>query len=72
MRFPASTGQVAALLRCTEPRLNDLIRRSKIRPAPSVSAGRRLWYEDQVRQAAEALDALNASVLAAIGEEVRP
>jgi hypothetical protein len=69
MRFPASTGQVAVLLRCTEPKLNDLIRRGKILPAPIVSAGRRLWHEDQVRQAAEALDSLDARVLVAIGRE---
>ena len=71
MRFPASTGQVAALLRCTEPRLNGLVRRGKIRPTPSVTAGRRLWYEAQVLQAAEALDSLDEAVLKAVGREAR-
>lgn len=55
MDNPISTGQVALLLETTEPRLNDLIRRGKIRPAPSVVFGRRLWDEAQVRAAARAL-----------------
>lgn len=55
MELPASTGQVAATLDTSEPKLNDLIRRGRIRPAPRVVAGRRLWNEIHVRQAARAL-----------------
>ena len=50
-----STGQVAALLAVPEPKLNDLIRRGKINPAPCVSAGRRVWQPQHVRQAADLL-----------------
>ena len=55
LQFPASTGQVAHRLGVSEPRLNDLVRRRKIRPAPSVVAGRRVWEEIHVRQAARVL-----------------
>ena len=51
-----SSGQVAAQLGVTEPRLNDLIRRGKIDPVPPVVAGRRLWDQQHVAQAAAALD----------------
>lgn len=57
-----STGQVAALLAVPEPKLNDLIRRGKINPAPSVSAGRRVWLAQHVRQAADVLG-LSSDVL---------
>jgi hypothetical protein len=50
-----STGQVAALLAVPEPKLNDLIRRGKIRPAPQVVAGRRVWLRQHVAQAADLL-----------------
>jgi hypothetical protein len=52
-----TTGQVAALLAVTEPQLNDLIRRGKINPAPSVVAGRRAWLRQHVAQAADLLGA---------------
>ncbi len=55
MEFPASTGQVAKAFEVSEPRLNDLVRRGRIQPAPRVVAGRRLWDESHVRQAARAL-----------------
>lgn len=55
MQFPASTGTVAAYLGCTEPQLNDLIRRGKIQPPPIVASGRRLWLADHVAAAAIAL-----------------
>ena len=55
MMHPISTGQAARLLRTTEPRLSDLVRRGKVRPAPRVVAGRRAWDEAHVRQAARAL-----------------
>jgi len=50
-----STGCVAQLLGVTEPRLNDLVRRGKVRPAPPVVAGRRLWTPEHVLRAAEVL-----------------
>lgn len=46
------TGQVADLLFTTEPRLNDLIRRGRIHPAPLVISGRRAWNRGHVLQAA--------------------
>ena len=55
LQFPVSTGQVASSLGVSEPRLNDLVRRGKVCPAPRVVAGRRLWEEPHVRQAARAL-----------------
>ena len=55
MKYPLSTGQAAAYLGVAEPRLNDLVRRGKIDPAPPVLAGRRLWEAEHVRQAAEEL-----------------
>lgn len=69
MAFPISTGQVAAILGVTEPRLNDLIRRRKIDPAPVV-AGRRSWSAQQILQAAAYLGMVVddvASALAALG-----
>jgi len=55
MNFPAFTGTVAHALRVSEPRLNELLRRGKIDPAPAVEHGRRLWLAKHVRQAAELL-----------------
>jgi len=53
-----STSVAATLLRLTEPRLNDLIRRGKVIHLPHVVAGRRLWSPEHVLQAAEALGRL--------------
>lgn len=55
MKYPRSTGQAAIQLDTTEPRLNDLIRRGKIYPAPSVASGRRMWEAIHIRQAARIL-----------------
>ena len=55
MQRPKSTGEVAASFATTEPRLNHLIRRGLIDPAPPVVSGRRLWGLEHVRQAARAL-----------------
>jgi len=55
MNYPLSTGQVAELLATTEPQLAELVRRGRIRPAPVVLAGRRLWQESHLLQAARAL-----------------
>jgi hypothetical protein len=52
---PFSTGQVARLLKCTEPQLNGLIRRGRI-SAPPVVAGRRAWRAGHIHEAAKALD----------------
>ena len=53
MKFPASTGQVAVALNVSEPKLNHLLRRGRIRPVPRVVAGRRLWGPEEIAQAAE-------------------
>lgn len=55
LQFPVSTGQVARRLGVSEPRLNDLVRRGKVCPAPFVVAGRRAWEETHIRQAAQIL-----------------
>ena len=52
---PLTTGAVARLLHTTEPRVAETVRRGRIYPAPVIVAGRRLWSNDQVMQAAEAL-----------------
>lgn len=57
MDYPLSTGQAATFLNTTEPRLAELVRRGRIQPAPTVRAGRRLWDETHLRQAAELLRA---------------
>lgn len=56
MQFPISTGQAATLLGVTEPQLAEAVRRGKVRPAPKVIAGRRLWWPSHVVQVAEALN----------------
>lgn len=53
--FPLSTGEAAKLLSVPEPRLSDLVRRGKIVPPPSIVAGRRVWQEIHLRQAAAIL-----------------
>lgn len=65
MKYPMSTGTVASLIGTTEPRLNDLIRRGRIHPAPVVVAGRRAWGPEQVRQA-------EVAVRAATQQQTRP
>lgn len=55
MKFPLSTGQVAQRLGVTEPRLNELVRKGRVRPAPPVVAGRRCWTPEHVARAAEVL-----------------
>jgi hypothetical protein len=70
MLFPTSTGGAARLLRETEPRLNDLIRRGRIRPLPPISAGRRQWDLDHVLQAARALGSDEDDLRRRLGEEV--
>ena len=55
MKIPITTGIAASVLDSTEPRLNDLIRRKRIIPQPPVVSGRRIWGEEHLRQAADAL-----------------
>ena len=62
MKFPCSTGEAARLLGTTEPRLSETVRRGKVKPEPTVIAGRRLWYLDQLIQAADALGLLTESL----------
>lgn len=72
MKYPISTGEAARLLRTTEPRLAETVRRGQVYPAPPVRAGRRLWDRHHVRQAAEALGVpLTDELRAELGEEVR-
>ncbi|RKY19797.1 MAG: hypothetical protein DRQ55_09700 [Planctomycetota bacterium] len=72
MYLPVSTGQAAALLGVTEPRLNDLVRRGRIHPAPAIHAGRRLWEREHLIQAAEDLNLQQATLDAALAAaEVR-
>lgn len=54
MQYPASTGQVARHLGVTEPQLSETVRRGRVSPPPVV-AGRRLWGQHHVAQAATAL-----------------
>lgn len=54
-RFPWTTGQVARSLGVTEPQLADRVRRGKVRPEPSVDAGRRRWWPQHIEAAARAL-----------------
>ncbi len=55
MTTPKSTGQAAKSLGVLETRLNDLVRRGKIDPLPPLAAGRRLWGDSHIRQAARVL-----------------
>lgn len=63
MPFPLSSGQAAQLLGVTEPRLNTLVRKHRLASIPLVSAGRRLWLEPHLVDA--------ACVLGIDGPEVR-
>lgn len=55
MHLPCSTGEAARLLGTTEPRLAETVRRGKVRPEPRIVAGRRLWDEEHILQAAVSL-----------------
>jgi len=56
---PLTTGAVARLLDSTEPRVSETVRRGRVTPPPQIASGRRLWFEDQVLQAAESLGVLD-------------
>lgn len=53
---PITTGTVARLLGVPEPRLQDLLRRGKIHPAPPVQSGRRLWEPHHISAAARIVE----------------
>ena len=55
MKQPLSTGQAARLLGVTEPQIAETVRRGKVKPEPTVFAGRRLWARHHLLQAADAL-----------------
>ncbi len=67
-KFPMSTGQAAHLLGTTEPRLAETVRRGKIKPKPSVLAGRRLWQATHILQAATTLKLLTDELRATLRE----
>jgi len=56
MNYPVSTGQVAKLLKTTEARVAETVRRGLVHPPPVILAGRRLWTEKQIRRVAEVLN----------------
>ena len=58
MEFPVSTGQGARLIGSIEPKMNDLVRRGLVSPAPPVVAGRRHWSPGHIAQAAQCLGLL--------------
>lgn len=62
MEFPLFTGAAARFLRTSEPRLAELVRRGRIRPAPPIVGGRRLWGADHVYEAARNLGLLSLEV----------
>lgn len=72
MKRILSTGQAAELLRTTEPRLNDLIRRGKILPAPAVVSGRRLWESEHIESAARNLGVSIAEPEGSLAQEQSP
>ncbi|MCP4036595.1 MAG: hypothetical protein GY733_06635 [bacterium] len=68
MKTPTTTGVAARILDTSEPRLNDLIRRRKVDPPPPVISGRRVWGEEHIRQAAQALGITDFE--SQLGEEI--
>jgi hypothetical protein len=70
MNYPLSTGQAAQLIRTTEPRLADLVRKGKIQPEPTIFAGRRLWERSHIRKAAECLGLFTAELRRQISQDV--
>ncbi len=63
MNQTITTGRAALIHDTSEPRLNDLVRRRKIDPAPPVVSGRRVWAMEHLIQA--------GARLAVAPEEVR-
>lgn len=69
MQFPISTGQAARLLDTTEPHLSEAVRRGKIRPEPTVLAGRRLWERAHLIRAAQVMGVPIATLDSRLGGE---
>ena len=71
-----STGAVARLIGVPEARIQHIIRRGRVCPAPTVAAGRRSWTYGQVLQAARELEVLDSAIEdainAAFAAESRP
>jgi hypothetical protein len=72
MDVPLSTGQVAQLLGTTEPKLAETVRRARVRPAPPIQAGRRLWGRHHILQAATALGVLTPGLRAQLEVHADP
>jgi hypothetical protein len=70
MDYPLSTGEAARAIQATEPELNRLIRRGRICPEPPIRSGRRLWSQDHLHQAADALGLLTDELRAQLAREV--
>ena len=70
MKYPISTGHAARLLDTTEPRIAELVRRGRVKPAPPVTAGRRLWDRAHVMQAAQQLGLLTRSLMERLDREL--
>jgi len=66
VKYPIPTGRAAQLLGVIEPQLSETVRRGKVRPAPWIVAGRRLWFAEHLIQAAKALGVLTPDLRAAI------
>jgi len=69
---PLTSGTVAAVLHTTEPRLSEKVRRGHVDPPPTIVSGRRLWFEEQVLQAAGALGVLDDACRRRIRDAFRP
>lgn len=66
MSITVSTGQAAQVIGVTEPQLNLLVRKRRLSSIPLVAAGRRMWQEEHVREAAKLLDVLTPKIDRAI------
>ena len=70
--FPTTSGVAAGLIGTTEPKLSETVRRGKVTPPPLILAGRRLWSQEQVLQAAQALGALDDNCRQRIHDSFNP
>lgn len=70
MGFPLSTGQAAAVIGSTEPKLAEEVRRGRVTPPPAIFAGRRLWRRQHLLQAAESLGLLTEDLRKRLSQEV--
>jgi hypothetical protein len=65
--FPTTSGVAAGLIGTTEPKLSEIVRRGRVVPTPPILAGRRLWSQSHLRQAAEALGLLTEALSKQLG-----